>query len=85
MSEAEALQVNPVEVVTPLLGLTLRESMDGRLFPTVTDALSFSLPPFESVAVAVQLMVWPGELVLGVRVRVFWLPRVADVVSLVHV
>ena len=74
-SEALALQVSAVEVVTPLLGLTLTESTVGSVLSTVTLALSESVLPSESVAVAVQVMVSSGELVELVSVSVEPVPN----------
>ncbi len=74
-SLAVALQVNAVEVVTPLLGLTLTESTVGSVFSTVTLALSESVPLSESVAVAVQVMLSSGEEVEFVNVSVEPVPR----------
>ena len=83
-SLAVAEQVKAVEVLTPLLGLTLTESTVGSVFSTLTLALSESLPPSASAAVAVQVMVSPGELVVAERVSVSPLPSVLEVLSLVH-
>jgi len=69
-SEALAIQLSAVEVVTPLLGLTLTESTLGAVLSTVTPALSESVPLSESVAVAVQVMLSSGELVEFVKVSV---------------
>ena len=74
-SLAVALQVSAVEVVTPLLGLTLTESTLGAVFCTVTLALSVSVPLSESVAVAVQVMLSSGEEVEFVSVSVAPVPR----------
>ena len=74
-SLAEALQVSAVEVVTQLPGLTLTESTVGSVLSTVTLALSESVPLSESVAVAVQVMVSPGEEVEFVSVSVEPVPR----------
>ena len=83
-SEALALQVSAVEVVTPLLGLTLTESTVGSVLSTVTLALSVSVPLSESVAVAVQVMLSSGELVELVRVSVEPVPRLVEVLALVQ-
>jgi hypothetical protein len=83
-SLAVAEQVSAVEVVTPLLGLTLTESTVGSVLSTVTLALSESVPLSESVAVAVQVMLSSGELVELVRVSVEPVPRLVDVVALVQ-
>ena len=83
-SLAEALQINDVEVVTPLLGLTLTESTLGAVLSTVTLALSESVPLSESVAVAVQVMVSSGELVEFVSVSVEPEPRLLLSVAFVH-
>ena len=83
-SLAVAEQVNAVEVVTPLLGLTLMESRVGSVLETVTLALSESVPLSESVAVAVQVMVSPGELVELVSVSVEPVPRELLSVAFVH-
>ena len=60
ISEAVAKQVNSESTTTPMLGeieaLTLKE---GLLFSTVTDALLVADSPSESVAVVVQVMVFP--------------------------
>jgi len=83
-SEALALQVSAVEVVTPLLGLTLTESTVGSVFPTITLVLSESVPLSESVAVTVHRMLSPGELVELLRARVSPVPRLAEVLVFVH-
>jgi hypothetical protein len=83
-SLAVAEQVSAVEVVTPLLGLTLTESTVGSVLSTVTLALSESVPLSESVAVAVQVMLSSGELVELVRVSVEPVPRLVEVVAFVH-
>ena len=83
-SLAVAEHVSAVEVVTPLLGLTLTESTVGSVLSTVTLALSESVPLSESVAVAVQVMVSSGELVEFVRVSVEPVPRELVSVAFVH-
>jgi hypothetical protein len=83
-SLAEALQVSAVDVVTPLLGLTLTESTVGSVLSTVTLVLSESVPLSESVAVAVQVMVSSGELVELVSVSVEPVPRELLSVAFVH-
>ena len=83
-SEALALHVSAVEVVTPLPGLTLTESTVGSVLSTVTLALSESVPLSESVAVAVQVMVSPGEEVEFVSVSVEPVPRELLSVAFVH-
>jgi hypothetical protein len=83
-SLAVAAHVSAVEVVTPLLGLTLTESTVGSVLSTVTLALSESVPLSESVAVAVQVMLSPGELVEFVKVRVAPVPRELLSVAFVH-
>ena len=83
-SEALALQVSAVEVVTPLPGLTLTESTVGSVLSKVTLALSESVPLSESVAVAVQVMVSPGEEVEFVSVSVEPVPRELLSVTFVH-
>jgi hypothetical protein len=83
-SLAVAEQVRAVEVVTPLLGLTVTESTLGSVFSTLTLALSESLPPSASAAVAVQVMVSPGELVVLVKVSVESVPRELLSVAFVH-
>ena len=83
-SEALALQVSAVVVVTPLLGLTLTESTVGAVLSTVTLARSESVPLSESVAVAVQVMVSPGEEVETVSVSVEPVPRELLSVAFVH-
>ena len=83
-SLAVAEHVSAVEVVTPLLGLTLTESTVGSVLSTVTLALSESVPLSESVAVAVQVMVSPGEEVEFVKVRVAPVPRELLSVAFVH-
>ena len=82
-SVAVAVQVSVVDVDTPVVGLTLRESMEGVVFSTLTDALSLSLPPSVSAAATAQVMVSPGAAVVGVRLRealdpseVFWVSLV---------
>jgi hypothetical protein len=59
-SEAEAEQVNVVEVSTPVLGVMLTLVTTGAVLSTVTESEPESVPPSASVAVAVQLMVSPG-------------------------
>ena len=76
-SEAVALQVNVELVVTPVAGLTLMLSTVGSVFSMVTDAVSSSVPPSRSLAVAVQVISSVGETVEGVRARVGPLPRMA--------
>ena len=83
-SLAVALQVSAVDVVTPLLGLTLTESTVGSVLSTVTLALSESVLPSESVAVAVQVMVSSGEEVEFVKVSVAPVPRLLLSVAFVH-
>ncbi len=83
-SLAETEQVSAVEVVTPLPGLTLTESTVGSVLSTVTLALPESVPLSESVAVAVHLMVSPGELVELVRASVSPVPRLVEVLVFVH-
>ena len=68
-----------VEVVTPLLGLMVTFATTGSVFATVKETVSELLPPSESLAVALQTMVSPGEEVEVVRVRLAPLPR--DVLS----
>ena len=62
-SAAVALQVNVVEVSTPVLGVMLTEVTTGAELPTVTESEPVSVPPSVSLAVAVQRMVSSGELV----------------------
>jgi len=83
-SLAVAEHVSAVEVVTPLLGLTLTESTVGSVLSTVTLALSESAPLSESVAVAVQVMLSSGEEVEFVSVSVEPVPRLVEVVAFVH-
>ena len=83
-SLAVAEQVSAVEVVTPLLGLTLTESTVGSVLSTATLALSEALLPSASAAVAVQVMLSPGELVVLVKVSVEPVPRELLSVVFVH-
>jgi hypothetical protein len=59
-SAAVALQVNVVEVSTPVLGVMLTEVTTGVVFSTMTESAPESVPPSASVAVTVQLIVSPG-------------------------
>ena len=64
-------------VVTPLLGLIAAEVVKyGVLFETVTLPAPVSVPPSESVAVAVQVIVSDGDAVELVRVKFELVPRV---------
>jgi len=83
-SLAEALQTRLLEVRTLEEGLTLTESTVGAVLSTVTLALSEAVPLSESVAVAVQVMVSPGELVELVSVSVEPVPRELLSVAFVH-
>jgi len=83
-SLAEALQTRLLEVSTLLEGLTLTESTLGAVLSTVTLALSESVPLSESVAVALQVMVSSGEEVEFVSVSVEPVPRLVEVLALVH-
>ena len=83
-SLAVAEQVSAVEVVTPLLGVTLMESTTGSVLETITLALSESVPLSESVAVAVHRMLSLGELVEVVRVSVSPVPRLVEVLVFAH-
>ena len=68
-SVAVAEQVRLVVVVTPLAGeMEAAEVKEGSVLPRLTDALSLSVPPWASVAVAVQVMVSPGETSLELTV-----------------
>ena len=81
-SLAVAVQVRVLAVVMPLEGLMATLEMVGGVFSTVTDALSLPVPPRPSLAVAVQLMLSPGELLAGVRDKLLPEPRLVMVVSL---
>ena len=83
-SLAEALQTRLLEVSTLEEGLTLTESTLGAVLSTVTLALSESDPLSESVAVALQVMVSPGEEVEFVSVSVEPVPRELLSVAFVH-
>ena len=64
-------------VVTPLLGLIVAEVVKyGVLFDTVTLPAPVSVPPSESVAVAVQAIESDGDAVELVRVKLELVPRV---------
>ena len=60
------------------------EAMVGSVLSTVTEPVSESVPPSESVAVAVQVMVSSGELLEVESVSVLPVPRAVPSVSLVH-
>ncbi len=83
-SEDVALQLSVVEVSTPELGLMLTEVTTGLVLPTVTDAAPESVPPSESVAVAVHLMESSGELVEVESVTELPVPRLVPSVAFVH-
>ena len=73
-SLAEAEQVRVLLVVTPVGGEMLTAETTGSVFSTVTEALSLSVPPSLSVAVAVQVTVSLGETVEGVSARLAPVP-----------
>ena len=73
-SVAVAEHVSAVVVVTPESGLMLTEAISGAVLSTVTEAVPVSVPSSESVAVAVHVMVSPGEEVEVVSVSVAPLP-----------
>ena len=83
-SLAVAVQVSVLAVVMPLEGLMPTLVIIGAVFSTVTEALSLPVPPRPSLAVAVQLMLSPGELLAGVKVRLLPDPRLVMVVSLLQ-
>jgi hypothetical protein len=83
-SEAEAEQVNVVEVSTPVLGVMLTLVTSGAVLPTETAAESVPVPPSESVAVAVHVMVSSGELVEEESVTEASVPRLVPSVALVQ-
>ena len=84
-SEADTEQARPVDVVTPVVGLTAIESTVGLVFTTLTEAELLSLPLSLSAAVTAQVMVSPGEAVVVVRVTESLAPREVFCVSLVQV
>ena len=83
-SVALAEQVRVVDVTTPVLGEMLTLVISGSVFSTATEALSESVPAWGSVAVAVQVIWSPGELVDVVSVRLASVPRLVPSVSLDH-
>lgn len=72
------------EVVTPVVGLTERESMVGLVLVTLTEVELLSLPPSLSATVTAQVMVSPGAAVVVVRVSEPLVPKVLFCVSLVQ-
>ena len=58
--------------------------ISGFEFSTLTEAEAVSVPPSASVAVTVQVMVSPGELVDEVSVTVLPEPSVTSSLVLVH-
>ena len=60
------------------------EAMVGSVLSTETEPVSESVPPSESVAVAVQVMVSSGELLEVERVTVLQVPSEVPSVELVQ-
>ena len=83
-SEAVPEQVRVEVVYTPVLGLMVTESTVGAVLSTVTEADPASVPPSESVAVAVQVMVSSGELLEAVSVTLLPVPKLVPSVSLLQ-
>ena len=83
-SDAEAEQVRAVEVPMPELGLLETDAIAGAVLPTDTDAAPESVAPSESVAVAVQVMLSPGELLAAERMSELPAPKLVPSVALLH-
>ena len=81
-SEAVAEQTSAVDVPIPELGLMETDVTTGAVLPTVTESAPVSVPPSGSVAVAVQVMVSPGELVEVESVSEAPVPRLVPSVAL---
>jgi hypothetical protein len=64
-----------VDVVTPELGLMEVLATLGARLEIVADSDPEPVPPSESVAVTVQIMVSPGELMEELRLRVGLSPK----------
>ena len=76
-SEAVAVQVSAVLVVTPVAGAMVTLSTVGAEFSTATETMLESVPLKPSSATTVQEMVSPGTTVVGVRVSVAPAPSAA--------
>ena len=75
---AVAEQVKVELVVTLELGNTVTADKTGAVLSTLTLSVLESVPPSESVAVAVQVIVSDGEAVEVVNVRLELAPRVVE-------
>ena len=83
-SVAEAEQVRAVEVPMLELGLMETDAIAGAVLPTTTDASPEAVPPSESVAVAVQVMVSSGELLAAERMSELPAPKLVPSVALLQ-
>ena len=83
-SVAVAKHVSSVDVVTPELGLIETAVTSGLVLSTVTEAVSASVSPPESSAVAVQVMVSSGELLEVLSAKSAPAPRLLPVRVLVQ-
>ena len=83
-SEVSALQDKVVDVLTLLLGLMVTVDTSGSVLAITKLVSSDPVSPSSSVAVAVQVMVSPGETIDEERVRLAEVPRVVPSSSLVH-
>ena len=73
-SEVSALQDKVVDVPTLLLGLMVTVDTSGSVLAITKLVSSEPVSPSSSVAVAVQVMVSPGETIDEVRVRLGEVP-----------
>jgi hypothetical protein len=77
-SLAVAEQYNVVFVVTPEFGEMITGDNTGAVLSTLTLAVPESVPPFESVAVTVQVIESDGDAVELVSARLALVPRVLE-------
>ena len=74
-SEAVAEQVRVVDVPMPELGLMAILPTLGARLAMVAEAEPVAVPPSSSVAVTVQMSVFPGELIDALRLSVLLSPK----------